>query len=270
VKNHWLLNETDPGGGEAPEPEPMPEPPAPAPEGEPPEGYVPRQQFDELQEQFQELEGLRDYMQTLPPEAFAYPSTTSQAGQPQPGYGEPADENLPPDPSVDPYGFQQWLNADRERLAEELSGRFDPVMKEMHDRQAQTQLDQAITGLPEEARHLGLPENQHEQAEEAIEHLTAAFLPIDLGDQVANLPPEYAERVVQQQLGAAAEQASAYLGQLLELARTQAREDYKASLQGGGQGEQPREPAVAGAGIPGNAPAGSYDEIVNRYLGAVE
>jgi hypothetical protein len=254
----WILNETEPGGGGEPAPEPAPEPqPAPAPgpqepEG-PPEGYVPAEDYQALQE----------FVQTLPPEVLA-----PGYGQPPPdpyGYGQA--EDVPPDPSIDPMGFKAWLDNDRQQFQAELTGRYDPMLEEMHQRNAQTQLDQAITGLPEDSRYLGLPDEQHERAEEAIEHLAAAFLPVDLAEQVANLPPQYAERVVQQQLGAAAQQASAYLGELLELARVQGRETFKASLQGGGEGQQPLEPSVAGAGIEGTPPAGSYGEIVQRYLG---
>jgi hypothetical protein len=259
----WLLCETEPGDGGTPEPPPAPAPaPEPEPEPtptEPPEGFVPAAEFEDLQQRFAELEPLADFARTLPADALA-----------PPGYGvEPqVEEQLPPDPSVDPIGFKQWLDADRQQFQQELMGRFDPMMQDAHMRRAETQLDQALTALPDETRSLGLPEEHQERAWDAIEHLTAAFLPVDLADQVANLPPEYAQRVVEQQLGAAAQQAGEYLGELLELARGQGRDAYIASLQGGEGGEQAREPAVAGAGIPGNAPAGSYEEIVGRYLGS--
>lgn len=256
---HWLLFEATPdgdpggGGGEAPEPA-APEPaPAPEPPAEPPEGYVPRAEYEQLESRLGELEPLADLARNLPPGAFDPPG------------GEDRGPQLPPDPSLDPEGFVAW----QQQREQDILSRFEPLLEDRYLSQAQTQLTDTLGRLPEDVRSLGLPEEHQERALEAIGHLTAAFLPPDLVEQVGQLPPQFADQMIQRALEQSAQQASSYLGEILELARTQGRDAYMASLRGDGEGREPDEPTVGASGIEGKGQASSYEEIIERNLGSL-
>lgn len=270
-RNLWMLFETTEGGagggGGEPEPTPAAEPAAPTGDDGGTDGdYVSSEQFNQLNER---LGPLLDLVENLPGgvQPGVYQPDGFQQGPPQ--ADQPGFEQDPmPDPGVYPHEFQQWQERQFDQRIEAVRREYEPSLRETHSRQAEQQLDQALGALPDEARYLGLPDEHHERAEEAIEHLTAAFLPVDLAEQVAGLQPQMAERVIEQQLSQAASSASSYLGELLELARAQGRDDYRSSLGGNGEPRQPVEPPVAGSGIEGVAPAGSYEEIINRHLGS--
>lgn len=235
----WIHFETEPGaGGEEP---PAPEPPAEEQGGgegggeTSPESQPWEEPLAELRDQVGELVG---YFQGASQQDFA----PQDQGVEQP-------ELQPPDPWSENY--QQELATYLEARDQRILGMLQPVVEHSYMGQAEQQLNQALASVPAEHQNL-LGEDNAERMREAIAVTSAGFMPPGADPQQL---PEVVAHTAQ------------YLNDLIGLAKQQAVEEFKASLQGGGeQGRQIEEPPISGAGLPGPGEPSSYQEIIERGL----